>query len=97
MSSTMLSMMFSACSTVTGSRQPIVGFSLGGMIGQVAALKNPERVLSLAAISTSPVGVDTSGLPASGEAWMEHMTMEADWSERADAVAYRRLSQRYQP
>ncbi|TCU30894.1 pimeloyl-ACP methyl ester carboxylesterase [Rhizobium azibense] len=66
----------------------IVGFSLGGMIGQVAALKNPERVLSLAAISTSPVGVDTSGLPASGEAWMEHMTMEADWSERADAVAY---------
>jgi pimeloyl-ACP methyl ester carboxylesterase len=70
------------------SKAHIVGFSLGGMAGQVAALKNPERVLSLTAISTSPVGVDTSGLPASGEAWMEHMSVEADWSDRADAVAY---------
>jgi pimeloyl-ACP methyl ester carboxylesterase len=70
------------------SNAHIVGFSLGGMAGQVAALKNPERVLSLTAVSTSPVGVDTSGLPASGEAWMEHMSVEADWSDRADAVAY---------
>ncbi|WP_429818992.1 alpha/beta fold hydrolase [Ensifer sp. B1-9] len=66
----------------------VVGFSLGGMVGQVVALKNPERVLSLTAISTSPVGVDTSGLPASGEAWMEHMSVEADWSDRVEAVAY---------
>ncbi|MCZ7472435.1 MULTISPECIES: alpha/beta fold hydrolase [Rhizobium/Agrobacterium group] len=66
----------------------IVGFSLGGMVGQVAALRNPERVLSLTTISTSPVGVDTSGLPASGPAWMEHMSVEANWSDRADAVAY---------
>ncbi|MDK1491276.1 alpha/beta hydrolase [Sinorhizobium sp. 7-81] len=70
------------------SEAHIVGFSLGGMVGQVAALKNPERVLSLTAISTSPVGVHTSGLPASGEDWMEHMSVEADWSDRADAVAY---------
>ncbi|MFA1627145.1 alpha/beta fold hydrolase [Rhizobium mongolense] len=66
----------------------LVGFSLGGMVGQVAALKNPERVLSLTAISSSPVGVDQSHFPPSGEAWMEHMTVEADWSDRADAVAY---------
>ncbi|WP_159587097.1 alpha/beta fold hydrolase [Chelativorans xinjiangense] len=66
----------------------IAGFSLGGMVGQAAALKNPERVLSLTTISSSPVGVDTSHLPASGEAWMEHMKVEADWSDRADAVAY---------
>lgn len=66
----------------------VVGFSLGGMIGQGTALKNPERVLSLTAISTSPLGEDTSHLPASGEAWMEHMSTEPDWSDRAEAVAY---------
>jgi pimeloyl-ACP methyl ester carboxylesterase len=66
----------------------IVGFSLGGMVGQGAALKHPERVLSLTAISTSPLGMDTSQLPASGEAWMAHMNVEVDWSDRSDAVAY---------
>lgn len=66
----------------------VVGFSLGGMVGQGAALKHPERVLSLTAISTSPLGMDTSGLPSSGEAWMEHMSVEANWADRADAVAY---------
>lgn len=66
----------------------VVGFSLGGMVGQGAALKRPDRVLSLTAISTSPIKVDTSGLPSSGEAWMEHMSVEVDWSDRADAVAY---------
>ncbi|WP_163268824.1 alpha/beta fold hydrolase [Chelativorans alearense] len=66
----------------------ILGFSLGGMVSQAAALKKPERALSLTAISTTPVGVDTSHLPASGEAWMEHMAVEADWSDRAGAVAY---------
>ncbi|AFL50264.1 pimeloyl-ACP methyl ester carboxylesterase [Sinorhizobium fredii] len=70
------------------SKAQIVGFSLGGMVGQVAALKSPQRIFSLTAISTSPVGVDTSDLPASGEAWMEHMSVEADWSDRADAVTY---------
>ncbi|WP_309083280.1 alpha/beta hydrolase [Chelativorans sp.] len=66
----------------------IVGFSLGGRVGQGAALKNPERVLSLTAISTSPLGTDTSHLPGSGEAWLEHMNVEVDWSDRTAAVAY---------
>ena len=66
----------------------IVGMSLGGMVGQGAALENPERVLSLTAISSSPLGVDTSHLPASGDDWMEHMKTEVDWSDRAAAVAY---------
>ncbi|WP_018236946.1 alpha/beta fold hydrolase [Ensifer sp. BR816] len=70
------------------SKAHIVGFSLGGMVGQVAALKRPQRVSSLTAISTSPVGVDTSDLPASGEDWMEHMSVEADWSDRTDTVTY---------
>jgi pimeloyl-ACP methyl ester carboxylesterase len=34
----------------------LVGFSLGGMIGQVAALKTPQRVRSLTVISSSPIG-----------------------------------------
>lgn len=66
----------------------VVGMSLGGMIGQATALKHPERVLSLTAISSSPVGMNTTHLPASGTAWMEHMNMEVDWSDRAEAVAY---------
>jgi pimeloyl-ACP methyl ester carboxylesterase len=66
----------------------VIGFSLGGMVGQGAALKKPERVLSLTAISTSPLGMDTSHLPGSGEAWLEHMNKDVDWSDRADSVAY---------
>jgi pimeloyl-ACP methyl ester carboxylesterase len=66
----------------------VVGFSQGGMVGQGAALKHPERVLSLTAISTSPIGVEWSSLPKSGEAWLKHMAVDPDWSDRAEAVAY---------
>jgi pimeloyl-ACP methyl ester carboxylesterase len=66
----------------------IAGFSQGGMVGQGAALKHPERVLSLTAISTSPIGVDWSSLPGSGKAWLEHMALDVDWSDRAETVAY---------
>jgi pimeloyl-ACP methyl ester carboxylesterase len=66
----------------------VAGFSQGGMVGQGAALKHPERVLSLTAISTSPLGVEWSSLPQSGEAWLEHMAVDVDWSDRAAAVAY---------
>jgi pimeloyl-ACP methyl ester carboxylesterase len=65
-----------------------VGFSQGGMVGQGAALNHSERVLTLTAISTTPIGVDKSGLPGSGKAWLEHMAMDVDWSHRAEAVAY---------
>jgi pimeloyl-ACP methyl ester carboxylesterase len=66
----------------------VVGFSQGGMVGQGAALKHPERVLSLTAISTSPIGVDWSSLPKSGKAWLEHMAVDVDWSNGAETVAY---------
>lgn len=65
-----------------------VGFSLGGMIGQVAALKNPQRVLSLTVISSSPIGGDQTRLPPSGEAWLEHMNEEVDLADRAATVDY---------
>jgi pimeloyl-ACP methyl ester carboxylesterase len=67
-----------------------VGMSLGGMIGQIAALKHPSRVLSLTAISSSPVGADKTGLPPPSEAFVRHMAAgeAVDWSERAQLVAY---------
>jgi pimeloyl-ACP methyl ester carboxylesterase len=67
----------------------IVGMSLGAMIGQVAALKYPSRVLSLTAISSSPVGTDTSHLPQFSEAFMAQMEAaeKVDWSDRAQVIA----------
>lgn len=66
----------------------LAGFSQGGMVVQAAALKHPERMLSLTAISTTPIGVDGSRLPKSGKAWLDHLAVEPDWSDRAEAVAY---------
>jgi pimeloyl-ACP methyl ester carboxylesterase len=66
----------------------LVGFSQGGMVAQGAALKHPERVLSLTAMSTTPIGVDWPSRPESGNAWLEHMAVDPDWSNRAEAVAY---------
>lgn len=65
--------------------------SLGGMIGQLAAVGYPSRVLSLTAISSTPVGADSSLLPASGEAWVEHQATtseEVDWSDRTQVIAF---------
>jgi pimeloyl-ACP methyl ester carboxylesterase len=66
----------------------IVGMSFGGMVGQAAALKRPARVRSLTAISSSPLGEDTSRLPGFSEAVAEHMNTEVDWSKRDQAIAY---------
>jgi pimeloyl-ACP methyl ester carboxylesterase len=62
----------------------IVGMSLGAMIGQVTALKRPSRVLSLTAISSSPVGTDTSHLRPCSEAFLARMEAaeKVDWSDR---------------
>jgi pimeloyl-ACP methyl ester carboxylesterase len=68
----------------------VVGMSLGGMIGQIAALKHPSRVLSLTAISSSPVGIGKSRLPGSSEAFVQHLAEgeAVDWSDRDQVVAY---------
>lgn len=68
----------------------LVGMSLGGTIGQLAALKHPARVRSLTAISTSPVGVDTSDLPQTSSAYMEHAAQgeNVDWSDRDEVVDF---------
>lgn len=68
----------------------VVGMSLGGMIGQITALKYPSRVLSLTAISSSPVGAGKSLLPQSNEAFAQHAAAgeKVDWSDRAQVVDY---------
>ncbi len=68
----------------------VVGMSLGGMIGQIAALKYPSRVLSLTAISSSPVGTDKSDLPQTSEAYAKHSATgeEVDWSDRSQVIAF---------
>lgn len=71
------------------SRAHIVGMSLGGMVGQVAALQYPSRILSLTAISTTPVGEHKPHLPGSGKAWLDHMTnAQVDWTDRAQAIEF---------
>ena len=67
----------------------LVGMSYGAMIGQYAALQQPSRVRSLTAISSSPVGMDTSHLARSSEAYRQHMAAAegVDWSDRDQAIA----------
>jgi pimeloyl-ACP methyl ester carboxylesterase len=68
----------------------IVGMSMGGMIAQIVALKYRDRTLSLTAISSSPVGIDTSGLPSTTEAYKAHGAKggTVDWSDRNQAIDY---------
>ncbi|MGO1081030.1 alpha/beta fold hydrolase [Inquilinus sp. CA228] len=71
-------------------RAHLVGMSLGGMIAQFAVLAHPDRVASLTAVSTSPVGTDTSHLPQTTAAYMEHAATGAsvDWTDRSQVVEY---------
>ena len=69
----------------------LVGMSLGGMIGQLAAVGFPSRVLSLTVISSTPVGAHSSRLPASDKVWFEHQATTSetvDWSDRTQVIAF---------
>jgi pimeloyl-ACP methyl ester carboxylesterase len=73
------------------ARAHVVGMSLGGMIGQLAAADHPSRVLSLTVVSSTPVVADDAGLPGSGEAWFEHQAATAetvDWSDRTQVIDF---------
>ncbi|MER8644966.1 alpha/beta hydrolase [Mesorhizobium sp. M1252] len=68
----------------------VIGMSMGGMIAQRLVLKHPLRVISLTVISSSPVGIDTSQLPGTTEAYMEHSADGArvDWSNRDQVIGF---------
>ncbi len=68
----------------------VVGMSMGGMIAQRLALRHPSRVITLTVISSSPVGIDTSHLPGTTEAYMQHSAdgAKVDWSDREQVVDF---------
>lgn len=73
-------------------RAHFVGFSVGGFIGQLAALDYPERVASLTLISTRPTapGPNDPDLPEHSEEIMAYImgTPEPEWSNRAAVIAH---------
>jgi pimeloyl-ACP methyl ester carboxylesterase len=73
------------------ARAHIVGMSLGGMIGQLAAADYPSRVRSLTVISSTPVVAVSADLPGSAEAWFEHQATTSetvDWSDRTQVIDF---------
>ncbi|TPK58567.1 alpha/beta hydrolase [Mesorhizobium sp. B2-4-19] len=68
----------------------VAGMSMGGMIAQLVALKHTFRVASLTVISSSPVGMDTSHLPQTTDAYIEHSAAGADvdWSDRGQVIDF---------
>ncbi|MFB9983084.1 alpha/beta fold hydrolase [Mesorhizobium kowhaii] len=68
----------------------VVGMSMGGMIAQLVALKHPSHVASLTVISSSPLGIDTSHLPQTSDAYVKHSAdgAKVDWSDRGQVVDF---------
>jgi pimeloyl-ACP methyl ester carboxylesterase len=69
-------------------RAHVAGMSMGGAIAQVVALRHPERVTGVTAISTTAVGEPDDDLPGSDAAYVEHAAAfeRLDWSD-AEALA----------
>jgi pimeloyl-ACP methyl ester carboxylesterase len=68
----------------------ITGMSLGGMIGQILAVKHPERVLSLTIIASSVFGTEQASLPQMDQSILDYHSKSAsiDWSDREVSIAY---------
>jgi pimeloyl-ACP methyl ester carboxylesterase len=72
------------------ARTHLVGMSAGGVTAQLAALAWPERVISLTAISSTPVGNDHPDLPPATDAYRRHAAEgeRVDWSDRGQVIAF---------
>ena len=68
----------------------IVGMSLGGMIGQILALRYPDRIDSLTLIASSVFGKEAEKLPQMDQHILDyHMkSTSIDWSNQEATVPY---------
>ncbi|MGM0829126.1 MAG: alpha/beta fold hydrolase [Bacillota bacterium] len=68
----------------------IVGMSLGGMIGQILALRYPERIFTLTLIASSVFGTEMEKLPPMDQSILDHHAKSAsiDWSNREAVISY---------
>ncbi|MGM0851392.1 MAG: alpha/beta fold hydrolase [Bacillota bacterium] len=68
----------------------IVGMSLGGLIGQILALRHPERIFTLTLIASSVFGTEMEKLPPMDQSIMDHHAKRTsiDWSNREAVIPY---------
>lgn len=68
----------------------IVGMSLGGYLGQLIALKYPDRVRSLSLIASERLASADPSMPGIDSAVIEHHARAAslDWSDREAVLEY---------
>src|SRR3954468_8777355 len=67
----------------------LVGVSAGGAVAQLVALQDPDRVLSLVLISTSPALPGERELPPPSDEFGRFIaTAAVDWSDAESAIEY---------
>ncbi|CRK83076.1 alpha/beta fold hydrolase [Neobacillus massiliamazoniensis] len=68
----------------------IVGMSLGGMIGQILALRYPERIFTLTLIASSVFGTEMEKLPQMDQSILDYhaKSTSIDWSNREAVISY---------
>jgi pimeloyl-ACP methyl ester carboxylesterase len=67
----------------------VVGVSAGGALAQLLSLGFPDRVLTLALISTSPATPGERSLPSATERFNDFLASTAvDWSDRPSVIDY---------
>jgi pimeloyl-ACP methyl ester carboxylesterase len=68
----------------------VVGMSLGGLIGQIAALTWPGRIRSLTLLGAEPLGWTGQELPGIAPEFLEHFASFStlDWSDQDAVTAF---------
>jgi pimeloyl-ACP methyl ester carboxylesterase len=72
-------------------RAHLVGWSMGGMIAQLVALKSPERVITMTLLMSKPFASANAAVPAiESEAFLSHFAKGAtlDWTNAAAVIDY---------